>query len=814
LMRRKKNEPSRRPSRNKNRQPDEVIQAGPTTFAKFGRMIYGFKNQTPDEHNEDLQRFSDALPTIVTQIDGAVTRAADMITSVRPLDLLVRAATEYLVSQIGVEAEVDITREQGLAYRMIDYVQNVIASASQKPEQHKLSDEEWSELKKTVAEIFDVVNLPYQIARSARAQLTDPAYDRHFDEFMFKTQVYWTAVRGDRYLPHAIEQLRTLLSPHDDVLRSLFNVSADALVLGIQVLLESVVAGASKAGDDLLSFRERVIAATVKLVEDGAQGEPEDLMRQVAHSEAYARESADIFDRLFGAGRFDVGRVTGLPDVFLRELAWAPGEESTFFAAGDLRGWPLRVWPLHRRPFLAIEGKYYCFDLYFHDGLYRAIQRLVTRLQPTYAAEWNAKQKEASESLPIELLKQLLAGAQSYRSIFYRFKPAGALKTGWFECDALVTYDDALFIVEVKAGATTYTSPATDFEAHVKSARSLIEQPLIQGRRFAEYVGTQPEVQIFNDRHEEIARLRRSDFRRIIVCAVTLDNLTEVAAQVEHLESFGVNLPPGTVWAFSLDDLRVFRDVLRNPLVFMHYVTQRLRAAASPAIKLDDELDHIGLYLAHGDYRAHAEAIMTGDTPPSFHGYRTEVDKFYYAGMVDPMNETPPASKMPARLYEIIDVLAQQQKRGRTLVSNALLDLTEQGRHLLEGGLALGIDDAKQGITRPISVPSAVPVTLVCSIATRPHNRADLRRHALANSVMLKENERLLLELSFTEDGRLNDVSFEMIRPADLGPDESEKVRRMAERLLDQRMAKAGSLGRNDPCPCGSNKKFKKCHGK
>jgi hypothetical protein len=813
-MRRKKNKLSRRPARKKHREPDEVIQAGPMTFAKFGRMIYGVKHQTPEEHKKDLQRFSDALPTIVTQIDRAVARAADIITSVKPLDLLVRAATEYLVSQIGVEAEVDITREHGLAYRMIDYIQNVIASASQKSEQHKLLDEEWLDLKKIVEEIFDVVNLPYQMARSARAQLTDPAYDRHLDEFMFKTQVYWTAVRGDRYLPHAIEQLRSLLSPHDDVLRSLFNVSTDALVLGIQVLLESLVAGASKAGNDLLSFRERVIAATVKLAEDGAQGEPEDLMRQVAHSAEYARESTDIFDRLFGAGRFDVGRVTGLPDAFLRELAWAPGEESTFFAAGELRGWPLRVWPLHQRPFLAIEGKYYCFDLYFHDSLYRAIQRLVTRLQPSYAAEWNTKQKEASESLPIELLKQLLPGAQSYRSIYYRFKPAGAPKTEWFECDALVTYDDSLFIVEVKAGATTYTSPATDFEAHVRSARSLIEQPLIQGRRFAEYVGTHPEVAIFNGRHKEVARLRRSDFRRIIVCAITLDNLTEVAAQVEHLESFGVNLPPGTVWAFSLDDLRVFRDVLRNPLVFMHYVTQRLRAAASPAVKLDDELDHIGLYLAHGDYRAHAEATMTGDTPPSFHGYRTEVDKFYHAGVGDPMNETPPAvAKLPARLYEIIDVLAQQQKRGRILVSNTLLDLTEQQRRWFEEGVILGIKEAKGGITRPISVPTTLPTTLVCAIATRPHNRIDLRRHALANAVMLKEDERLLLELSFTEAGGLRDVSFEMIRPADLDSEEAEKIRRIAEGLLAQRFAKAGDVGRNDPCPCGSGKKLKKCHG-
>ncbi|MBI4338988.1 MAG: SEC-C domain-containing protein [Chloroflexi bacterium] len=33
------------------------------------------------------------------------------------------------------------------------------------------------------------------------------------------------------------------------------------------------------------------------------------------------------------------------------------------------------------------------------------------------------------------------------------------------------------------------------------------------------------------------------------------------------------------------------------------------------------------------------------------------------------------------------------------------------------------------------------------------------------------------------------------------------------QRQFSEAHASLGKIGRNDPCPCGSGKKFKKCHG-
>ncbi|HEX2833929.1 MAG TPA: SEC-C domain-containing protein [Thermoanaerobaculia bacterium] len=781
------------------------------TFAKFGRQILSFSNRTLEEHKQDMQRAAHALPRIIEQIDAAVARARRQISAVKPLDLLIRAATEYLVAQIGTEVEADLTHEHALAYRMIDYVQNVIASTPPETAQQALSDEKWTELRSTIKEIFDLVHGPYQIARSANAQLTDPTYDHRLDEFMFRAQLYWSGVRGDRFAPHAIEQLRAFLTPHDAVLHSTFRVGADAVVAGIEALQESMMLGAQKAGRDLAAFQQAVFAEAEKLIEGGSTSPPLDLLKAVARSEKNAAISEDIFARLFGAGRFDVGRVTGLPDAFLRELSWSPGEEQSFFAPGDFCGWPLRIWPSHRRPFLMIEDRYYCFDAYFHDDIYRSIQRTVKRLRPDYGAEWNEKQVKTSERLPLELMTEILGKARVHQHVYYRFKPSTASKSDWFECDALIAFDEVLFVCEVKAGSATYTSPATDFEAHITSARELIEKPLLQGRRFVEYLESQTEVLIFDKEHQETARLRSAEFKSVFVCAITLDHLTEMAAQVEHLGPLGVNVQPGSVWAFSLDDLRVFRDVFHNPLVFAHYASQRVRAAASPAIKLDDELDHIGLYLEHNDYRAHAETMMVGNAP-TFHGYRSALDRFYHALVVDPTNAVPPSQKMPIILREIIDVMAVQEKVGRVGAANALLDLTSTQRGLLEQGVKVAVDEARNDLTRPVSIAS---FTLACSVTGHPYQASDIRRHTLANAMMLGQDERLLLELKFDEEGRLDDVAFEFLSSAAIQDSvEKAKVQNVAEGLLQQRLKRAGDVGRNELCPCGSGKKFKNCHGK
>jgi len=186
---------------------------------------------------------------------------------------------------------------------------------------------------------------------------------------------------------------------------------------------------------------------------------------------------------------FDVQKTTALPLELLNELTWLRGEETEFFAEGEFRGWPLRIWPIFKRPFIQLGGRYYCFDLYgLLDNLYRVMQRAIRHSSQNYVQTWNNIQQRVSEDLPFRYLENLLPGAKVWRQVYYRGKTdAGA--TEWCETDGLLIYDDHLFVIEAKGGAFTYTPPATDFPAYVASLKNLVLKPATQGKRFVGLFG-------------------------------------------------------------------------------------------------------------------------------------------------------------------------------------------------------------------------------------------------------------------------------------------------------------------------------------
>src|SRR5690606_32672382 len=140
----------------------------------------------------------------------------------------------------------------------------------------------------------------------------------------------------------------------------------------------------------------------------------------------------------------------------------------------------------------------YCFDIFsLFDNVYRVLGRTIKFRDPSYEKTWNVQQQNISEELPLIYLKRLLPGAEVYKSVYHKWKN-DAGQTDWRETDGLLIYNDHLFIIEVKAGAFTYTSPADDLPAHLVSLKNLLEAPSRQGSRFFDYLNSASEVPISN----------------------------------------------------------------------------------------------------------------------------------------------------------------------------------------------------------------------------------------------------------------------------------------------------------------------------
>ena len=779
--------------------------------------------------NEDHARMVELAShyqKVCDEIDNHIAAASELVSKIDPLQLLDRAYKENAAIAVGKAIEAELGEEDMIARRMIDYVQCLIVSTPPNLENYcDLTNEHWEKLKTHVTAIFYQL-VSYFIVASAKRE-TETEVDIAWEILFTKAQMNWCYIKGDRYINHFYTHLLSLFQPHDDVLEELFNISATELVNELEKIQVSLTEGMFDAIQEL----ERMHQTFFDMLESELEQEfiPETdeelgaFFRKKMADYGFKTKFDQELNRFIGLGLFDLEEVTNLPVKLLDNLSWIPGEEKTFLLKGQFKGWPLSLWPTWNKPFLKVNNKYYCFDMYaVSDNIYRAIQKIIYRLKPEYQTTWNDFQKEVSEELPFQIFTKLLPEANFYRNVYYRWKTGENQKTNWIECDGLVLYDDHLFIIEVKAGAFTYTPPTTDAPAYIESIKSLLFTPAEQGQRFLEYLESSENVLIYNEDHKPIGELSRKSFRHVTICGITLDQITELAAKSSHLQAIEGGLPNTTnIWNVSIDDLRVYADILQNPLQFLHFIEQRHEAAKTRLIELEDELDHLGLYLEHNRYAQHAEEFVISNnlkTPYTiiWSGYSSEINR-YYAELLSKRNAELPQQEIPTILEEIINQLSKTKTPGRAKVTSRLLDMSSETREQFSTAAKTILDLArKKHRLQSFSFVGDDRVTIYCiPMLVDFEDTFDTEKHMLANLLIANEPDRLLLELTFDGGDHLVNIQSSFWSEEDIDRYGREEIEKFANKLVSQRFSQAlrqGKIKNNEPCPCGSGKKYKDCH--
>lgn len=793
---------------NRQSKPDDYSRHGPMEFARFGKVVVMRNNMTTEQHRNFLHYLAGRLPEVIAEIDAHVAAIVKIVREIHPLTLLHRAYWEQVGPMILNDGERTETKESVLAQRMVDYVQSMIAAVPPAPlQQAEVSDAAWGELLTHVEGVFEKLNRDYIMSRTADWPASGRGLPEEWQEFYVRALGMWCNVTGNRYHFQEVEYLRALLRPHAAVCLRLWGIDADQVVDGFGRVLHALSRG---IGESLGSMHDSYETYR-KLAEskDGAA--------VAAHQEQLKgdQQFQGALENIFGVGLFKVDDY--LPKALLADLAWAPGECGDFIDGQEQSGWPTRIWPRTRRPFLVIDGSYYCFDVHtLFDHIYRVLQRAVLRREPDYRHEWEIAQKQVSEEFPVTLFRRILPQARIWPGVHYLSTERdgqGARK--WCEADAVVACEDHLFVIEVKARVFTLAPPESHFESHVKSIERLIFEPADQGHRFLDTLKADGTVGLCDKNHVKIAELRHSDFVHTTVCAVTLDAFTELAAKSEHLAKLlGRNQVP-RFWCLSIGDLMTYSELFPNPLRFLHFVEKRCQAIGSPKIQMNDELDHYGMYLKHNNYDIYA-AELAGDTRINWNGYRKGVDDYFDARpREDPI--TLPAQEMPAIFDAIIDRLAETPNPQRRKAASTLLDWDGRTKDQIAAGIESVLKE--QTIARrpkPYSIHGdGLGFTVYCwQQGVLEAGGHDATGHAKACMVLAQKEEWMLLEMFFDAEGKLARVQPAVFQARDLSETELAKFKPRVEQMREQRLktaAAAGKLGRNDPCPCGSGQKYKKC---
>jgi preprotein translocase subunit SecA len=600
----------RRKSGLKFAKPDDYFAWGPFEIARFGKNLIWKSHATAEQVAKAQVRAAEHLPVVLAEIYALVSSIAAQVARLPPGRLLHRAWWEHAAIVLGLGGKKVAESDQLAAMRMIDYVQSIIAAVKPENYANDVSEEDWNKLKADITNLFHRLTIGYQMCLTAHRKIQEPGLDMELEEFRFRAEILWMNIRGKRYQLHERQALLDVLVPHSDILLKLFGIGAPVLVDELDKVLTKLTRGLADAVPELKRFHKNAMDRLEALADDHGGLSIDVLMERVFEDSDLAARGRAVTGELFGMDLFDVGKNTALPQALLDALSWTPGEDAEFFAPGEFCGWPLRIWPIMRRPFIRLDGRIFCFDIFsLFDNIYRVLRCVVVSREPSYDDTWNKRQQAVSEELPFTYLARLLPGARTYRPVYYWWAPTGG-RAQRHEADGLVIFDDHLLVIEVKGGAFTYTSPANDLPAHLASLRSLIEAPARQGSRFVDYLESAAEVPIADENHKEVGRLRRSDFRHITICAVTLDAFTALAARAQHLAPVGIDIGRRPVWPLSIDDLRVYAELFDNPLVVLHFIEQRMRAGQSLCVDLNDEMDHLGLYFAQNNYSQYAANVM------------------------------------------------------------------------------------------------------------------------------------------------------------------------------------------------------------
>lgn len=796
---------------------ERITIPGFGSITRTGRLVVLESHRTAEEQHELVKRLAAAHPEVEAEIQGIVDALAKTVPRFDPLTILHRAYCDFFTGMLGKEGEHEVEFSGMIDVRMLDYLHSIIVSRPTM-ERADLDDDAWMALRGHVERLYELLLTRWPSTYSAFQQLaaqTGGDSDDDIDSFRIPLLMQWMSVRGSRYTVHERERAQRLLEPHNGVLQSMFSTDAEAVAKALEEIQRRLTLGIGEAMQTIKEIHAQTFAHRVPQDLELANGDTRDLLIALVERTGRREELESASEEAFGLALFDITEL--LPTSLLRAISLEAGEDSVFFGQQPHAGWPLRTPPTARRPVLRVDDRYYVFNPFATDNFYRAIELAVVSKDPTARQLWNEGQKEATEALPVELLRSMLPHATIYRDVEYPFPDAGGTK--WCECDTVVVLDGMLLAIEVKGGRASDSSPLYDTDNQIRSVQRLLLAPAKQADRFIEYVQGAAEVALYDSKRTEIGRLQRAQIDLYVRCAITADSMASVAGLFQHepVTTFGESVP--RTWCISIDDLFAYRDVLRQPTWFRHFLTYRLRAFDMSELAPLDELDHLGVYLATNAYVDWIKEI--GCDMIGLHGYRAKLDQYFGRQWLTGDVSTPPTQPLPVLFCDLIKMLEKRRPRGYLRAGGALLDLDGDTRE----SLASMVVEARRGLNNERRSRVVCPFfkgegnrvfIAVSSEGDRASaNRASHAEHAMSQMVVADSPEGVLIEVSISRTGKVRDVGCVFLSLEGISEARRRRLSAVAREIAAVRFKKAAAdgvkIGRNDSCLCGSGLKYKKC---
>lgn len=787
----------------------EYFQLGPIRVERVGRFVRMSSNWNPGEFEKHMEFLREKRGELSVEINQKIREILELIEQNDPLELLTTVAIQNCFAD--PEQYSESTHEGKEAY--IEYAQSLVMGHTRPGLGKTATKDAIEEFHMLIQEILNDVMWFFGSETAEKRGVFEE------ERLRFISILRYLFVRGDSFEQHHLELIHELYSQYDSFLKEKIGFTTEEIIEGVQEIERQINENVQISFDFVKSIVQLHESFKSWVHQKGFADIHEfEELRSTWNSLPDVDRRTRELDELSEKSReipFLVRPNERLSQQLLDLLSCSFGENEPFVTFEKAPGWPTNDSIIYSKPLVFYEGQYYCFApqvLFRNIG--NILEHSIRQLDGDYyRTTYQARRAEYLERKAMEYFSYIFPQAQVAHKVFYDVEENGAMKR--CECDGLVLFDGNLFIIEAKAGSLSTSARRGGLERMKRDVAELVNNAYAQALRTADYIRTHDQPRFQYENGTEAPTIDRSKLHEVFLVNVTLESLGHLSTQLNSLRVFDHLHGDKWPWSVFINDLRVISELIGGPSEFLVFLKRRIRANDYPQFYTTDELDFLmyffrdGLYFEDGKLD-HIDLL-------TLTGYTDELDRYYdfRAGRVS--SGEKPRLRISEDYRKLVRDIEATRKQGHTRLTTFLLSLNSETQQSI-------LDELNRIEKKFFEDSCAHDFTLyfkgantgiLVSISSRSAEESldSLDTHCELKMYQTKLEKWFLILICVNGKG---ERTFDFKIYEKKWEHDSELEERLEEfkkykwAIVNKSRKK---VGRNDPCPCGSGLKYKKCCG-
>jgi len=501
-----------------------------------------------------------------------------------------------------------------------------------------------------------------------------------------------------------------------------------------------------------------------------------------------------------------------LPSVARTE--WDALKSLVGFTAERRRGisdpFEVRKCPLYVLP----DGRVLIADIStIMDAIWDAYEVVAFRDAPFFSHEYVPRRSTWVEGKVAECLSRVFPPETVHRNARY---PDPSRPKGEAETDCLVSWGPFIVVVETKAQSISEPALLGELPSVRRDVRRHIVDPMIQADRVLKYLASAPSPTFRERSTGQAFTIAPTIPPKTFSLAVSQHHLSGLATDLKQLEA--LHSPPAArLYPFSvcLADLDVITRFCEGPEIFLHFLQRRLALQGESFLLNGDEQD---IFLAYLKTRLSWDRFtksprQNGAAGVSFLGWGDEIRQYFQWLRKETVEKPDIRLEIPRRIVEILGNLRKREDDAARWIAFALLDLPDVNLNSIAEFMdRLAETEIPSGVYRTFLSHSEDTAVYIVGSSRASANELKERTPYRTALEKHKRRKEKAVGLSFVVHAHEVELHTATWIEGKWQPDEA--LDKLADEIRSEPIPGTRIPGRNDPCVCGSGKKYKKCHGR